>query len=164
MQEALKSCSQMVDRFIQQLRCVLRAERGGALVELALTMPILIVLFVGAAEFASLSYASIEVSNAAMAGAQYGTQSITTEADTVGIQTAASNDAANITLGATTVTPSCICSNGSASTCAVVDCTGSTMEHILTVQTQAAIDPGFHLPGLPSSFTLHGQAVQKVLQ
>ena len=67
MQETMKSFSHLVDGFIQQRRLMVKAERGSALVELALTMPILILLFVGAAEFASLSYASIEVSNAARA-------------------------------------------------------------------------------------------------
>lgn len=164
MQEALKSFSRVINRFVRHGRCVAKAKRGSALVELALSMPILIVLFVGAAEFASLSYTAIEVSDAAKAAVQYGTQSIAYEADTTGIQTAATNDAANITLGPTTVTPSCICSDGTASTCAVGDCSSSTMEHILTVQTQATVDPGFHLVGFPTSYTLYGQAVQKVLQ
>jgi len=34
----------------------------------------------------------------------------------------------------------------------------------MTVQTQATVDPGFHLVGFPTSYTLYGQAVQKVLQ
>lgn len=163
MQKTLSS-SRQISGVVRLLRYAARAESGSALVELALSMPILILLFVGAAEFASLSYKAIEVSDAAMAAVQYGTQSLATEADTTGIQTAATNDAANITLGPTTVTPSCICSDGTASTCAAGDCSSSTMEHILTVQTQATVDPGFHLIGLPTSYTLYGQAVQKVLQ
>lgn len=139
-------------------------ERGGALIELAITVPILVLLLVGAAEFARVEYAGIEVSNAAMAGVQYGGQDATTAADTTGIQTAASNDAPDITLGTTNVSSSCICSDGSASTCLPTDCSGSNIETILTVQTQASFDPLIHLPGIPSTFTLHGQAVQKVLQ
>ncbi len=60
--------------FISRLFGRTRTEKGQALVELALTFPILVMLFVGAAEFARVVYASIEVSNAAMAGVSYGAQ------------------------------------------------------------------------------------------
>jgi hypothetical protein len=99
-----------------------------------------------------------------MAGVQYGGQDAATAADITGIQTAASNDAPNITLGTTAVSHSCICSDGSASTCLATDCSGSNIETILTVQTQATFDPLIHLPGLPTTYTLQGQAIQKVLE
>ncbi|MGC2162892.1 MAG: TadE/TadG family type IV pilus assembly protein [Silvibacterium sp.] len=134
------------------------------MVELALILPIFVVLLVGAAEIARVEYASIEVSNAAMAGVQYGGQDATTAADTTGIQNAAQSDAANITLGTTTTSYSCICSDGTGSTCQPTDCSGSNIETILTVQTQTSFNPIIHLPGLPTTFTLRGQAVQKVLE
>jgi Flp pilus assembly protein TadG len=149
---------------IPHLKCRIGEEKGGALLELALTVPLLALLLVGAAEFARVEYAGIEVSNAAMAAAQYGAQDATTAADTTGIGTAAQNDAPNITLGTTTATTSCICSNGTASTCQPTDCPGSNIETILTVQTQTTFDPLIHLPGLPTTYTLFGQAIQKVLE
>ncbi len=139
-------------------------ERGQALIETAVTLPFLLIVLVGAIEVGRAAYASIEVSNAALAGVQYGAQNATTAADTTGIQTAASNDAQNITLGTTTVSHSCICSDGTGSTCQPTDCHGANIETILTVQTQASFDPGFHFPGLSGAFTLNGQAAQKVLQ
>jgi Flp pilus assembly protein TadG len=140
------------------------SERGGALVELALLLPVFALLLVGAAEIARVEYTAIEVSNAAMAGVQYGAQDATTAADTTGIQNAAQNDAANITI-TTTVEPfACICSDGSASTCQPTDCSGSNIETILTVETQTSFDPVIHLPGLPTTFTLRGHATQKVLE
>jgi Flp pilus assembly protein TadG len=141
-------------------------EKGQALVELALTVPALVLLLVGAAELARVSYASIEVSNAALAGVQYGAQTSTTAGDTIGIQTAASVDAPDLSSGLliTTVSKSCICSNGAASTCLSTDCSGAYIETILTVKTQASVNPLIHLPGIPSTFTLRGQAIQKVLQ
>jgi Flp pilus assembly protein TadG len=150
--------------FISRLFRKTRAEKGQALVELALSFPILVILFVGAAEFARVVYASIEVSNAAMAGVSYGAQNPSTAGDTTGIQNAVSNDALDLTLGTTSVSKSCICSDGSASTCLPTDCSTSNIETILTVQTQATIDPGVHLPGFSTTYTLHGRAVQKVLQ
>ena len=147
--------------FISRLFGRARTEKGQALVELALSFPILVIIFVGAAEFARVVYASIEVSNAAMAGVSYGAQSPTTAGDTTGIQTAVANDAQDLTLGPTTVSKSCICSDGSASTCLSTDCSSSNIETILTVQTQATIDPGVHLPGFATTYTLHGHGHPK---
>jgi Flp pilus assembly protein TadG len=146
------------------MRRGIRGDSGQDLVELALATPILLLLLLGAAEFARLAYAAIEVESAAKAGIQYGSQSATTASDTEGVQTAASNGAPDITLNPTTVTISCICSNGSASTCLRTDCATSHIEEILKVQTQATFDPLIYAPGLPKSFTLHGQATQKVLE
>src|ERR1700734_3835484 len=70
---------------------------GGAIVELALVLPIFSALLLGSAEFARLEYASIEVSNAARAGVAYGSQSSATASDFTGMQTAATNDGPNIT-------------------------------------------------------------------
>ncbi|MGA7856628.1 MAG: TadE family protein [Terracidiphilus sp.] len=151
------------ERVFHRLCRALNKDHGQALVELALAVSLLTLILVGAVEFSRLAYASIEVSNAARAGVSYGAQSITTAADTTGIQTAAQNDASELTLGTTTATTSCICSDGTASTCAAGDCSTSNIERILTVNTQATIDPGFHLPGMASTYTLHGKAIQKVL-
>ena len=151
-------------RSIFGFRLLMGRQEGNALVEFALTMPVLIVLVLGAAELGSITYASVEVANAARAGVSYGCQTSTTAADTTGIQNTAAADAPDVTLGTTTVTTSCICSDGSASTCKTTDCSTSNIETILTVQTQASVTPLIHIPAVPTSFTVHGQAVQKVLQ
>jgi len=145
------------------LRCM-RCRRGNALVETSMLLPVLVALLIAAYEIAAAVYTSIEVSNAALAGVQYGMQSAATAADTKGIQTAASNDVLNIALGTTTVSHSCICANGSASTCQPKDCSDSANITILTVKTQATFTPVLRMPGIPSSFTMYGQAVQKVMQ
>jgi Flp pilus assembly protein TadG len=158
-------------RWMFGLRVGTKTEEGGALVELALTMPVLVLLLVGAAELGWVTYASDEVANAARAGVSYGCQTSNTAADTVGIQNTAIEDAPDITLGTTTATLSCSCSNGSAlgavaanGGCLPSSCSTGQPETILTVQTQASVTPVLHLPGLPPSFTLHGQAIQKVMQ
>jgi Flp pilus assembly protein TadG len=145
-------------------RSIAAEERGQALVETAASAVMLLLLLAGAAEFGSTMYAAIEVQDAAKAGAQYGTQNTTTVADTTGIATAAANNAVHLAAVHPTSSYSCICSDGSASTCKSTDCSSSHMEYILTVKTQSTFTPIFCLPGLPSTFILHGQAVQKVLQ
>jgi len=128
-------------------------------------LPILLLLLVGATEFAMVAYGAIEVSNAANAGADYGSGSAIAAADTAGIQLAANTDAANLPLDPVTVGRSYICSDGTATVGAppVVSCSsGAAVETTLTVNTQAAYSPPIHWPGLPSTFTLKGQAVRKV--
>lgn len=138
---------------------------GQALVETALTVPVLILLLLGVAELGRLAFAAIEVSNAARAGAAYAAQNGSTASDTTGIATAASNDAANLTGLTTTSSISCICSDGTAASCTDNSaCSTSHIEESVTVNTQVSFSPMIHLPGLPTTFTLQGQAVQKCLQ
>ncbi len=148
----------------QRRRTRIVEERAQALVELGLTLPVLAVLLLGAVEFARAAYTGIEVSNAAKAAAQYGAQNSTTAADTTGMQTAATNEAPDISLGTTTVSTSYICSDGSSTTGTPPTCSSATVETILTVNTQATFTPLIHIPGLGGAFTLHGQAIEKCLQ
>lgn len=147
------------------LKICRKSETGGALVETALTAPLLTMLILGAAEFARVAYTAIEVTSAAQAGVTYGAQSGLTASDTAGIQWAATHDGGDVkSLTVSTPILGYICSDGSASTGASGDCANSHMEETVTVKTQATVDPIMHLPGLPTSYTLYGQAVQKCLQ
>ncbi|HEY2467289.1 MAG TPA: TadE/TadG family type IV pilus assembly protein [Terracidiphilus sp.] len=146
------------------------SEGGQALVELALTMPLLIALLFGATELGSVTFEAIELTNSARAAVQYGAQTPITAADTAGILAAAKQDAYDLATsnGTTnftaTVSSTCMCSNGSAAaSCAIASCPTSQLEQVLTVQTSATFTPVIHVPDLPTSFTLHGSAVQRVL-
>jgi len=139
-------------------------ESGQALVESAVAVVLLTTVLIGGAELARVAYAAIEVANAARAGVQYGTQNGFTASDTTGIQTAAANDAANLSGFSATASYTCVCSDGTASTCQATDCANSHIEQTLTVNTQATINPMIHLPGLPRTYTLKGKAVQKCVQ
>jgi Flp pilus assembly protein TadG len=151
------------------LRILRRDESGGSLVETALTSVFLITMMLGSIELARVAYTAIEVANAAKAAVSYGAENIGTVTDTTGIQTVAADDAANLTSLTTTPVVSGICSDGTActgagNTCTNTDCSGVEIEHILTVTTSATYSPLIRVPGLPTSFTLHGKAVQKVLK
>jgi Flp pilus assembly protein TadG len=148
------------------LRACLRklgCQRGQSLIELAVVVPVIALLVFGSVEIAKVIYASVEVSDAAMAGVQYGTRNPIAAADSTGIQNAAAADVPNLNIN-TTSSLSCICSDGSASTCQPTDCSSSNIETVVTVQTQSTIDPMVHFPGLPSTYTVQGKAIQKVLQ
>src|SRR5262245_49450122 len=77
-------------------RRALGCDSGNAVLELVLLCPLFLMLTIGAVEFARLTYAWIEVTNAARAGIAYGAQNRTTAANAAGTQQAAINDAANL--------------------------------------------------------------------
>ena len=148
------------------IRCAgMRNDTGQSLVELALMFPIFILLLIGAAEFGRLAYAAIEVSNAARAGASYGSLSRSRAADLTNIELVASADAANLTGVTATATNFCACSTGGTITCstALTDCPSpARVIDYLQVNTSATFDPLFHLSGLPTTFALSGQAIMRV--
>jgi Flp pilus assembly protein TadG len=80
-----------MDYFVKNVRHV-RSQTGQALVEMALIVPILVLLIVGVIEIGRYAYISILVGNAARAGAAFGTQNLTTNGNTTEINNAANND------------------------------------------------------------------------
>jgi Flp pilus assembly protein TadG len=145
----------------------IRSDIGQAFVELALVMPIFVVLLVGAAEFGRLAYIGIEVSNAARAGVAYGAQNHITASDTLGMTTAAKNDGSNVTILSATASHFCQCSGAGSSTCSSGDCatpTGNRILEFVQVNTTAGVDALFYVPGLPHTYTLTGQAIMRVEQ
>jgi len=155
----------------------LRGDSGNALVEVALTISLLgIPLMAGTAQMGLVVYYSIEVADAAKAGATYGMQSLTYASDTAGMTLAAQAEASD--LGSSlSATPSSYyaCSlaiNGTqytgtnAQSNATTACTGGT-NHALEfakVTTSATVAPLIHCPGLPKTFALNGVSVMEVEQ
>ena len=149
-------------------RRTMHNDAGQSLVELALVAPVFFLLLLGAAEFGRLAYAGIEVNNAARAGVAYGAQSFATASDVTGIEMAATNDAANVIGLTTTPITFCSCADapGGPVDCfsASTTCAGSHVLNYLKVSTSATVKPLIPYPGLPSSFTLTGQAIMRVGQ
>jgi Flp pilus assembly protein TadG len=145
-------------------------EEGSALVELAISLPLLSLMLLGAAEFARLAYASIEVVNGAHAAAMYASSSLAASGDTGGITNAALADAGNLqggnAISVTSVTKACTCSSGpnpaNCSDNATCQSNGAAMITTVTVQTQATFSTLIHIPGGTPTFTLHGQSAQVV--
>jgi len=152
-------------RILRLLRRAFRSNRGHAFVELALLMPIFTLVIVGSAEFARLAFAGIEVRDAARAGAEYGAQNHGTAQNTSGMQSAATNDSPNVTNITAAASTFCTCSNGTSVTCAnaASNCSARIAEYV-QVDTSAVVNPTFHVPGLPSTYTLKGRAVIRVEQ
>jgi len=154
---------------VSALRGLARADDGGALHELALSVGIFASLLIGITELGRFAYYSILVANAASAGVQYGAQTLETADDVSGMQTAAENDAGTGVLSATpTASSYCECypSPGTAITCSSSPgCTGSNHEvYYVTVTVTGTYSSLFHYPGLPTSVTVSRTAVMRVTQ
>jgi len=75
------------------------AQRGSAIVELTLLVPLFLLMLLGTADFARVFYTALSVSQAARAGVQYGAQDNEKSKDYAGMQKAAqlaAQDIANI--------------------------------------------------------------------
>lgn len=149
-------------------------ERGVALVELALALPALMMLLVGLIEFGRLAYFTIEVGNAAHAGAQYGSLSPTNTM--AGMQEAALGDGQNTIDPAMTATAQSVCTCWSVSTqsespspptpsaCSLPCSSGGYRVTYAQVTVTGTINTLFNYGalGLPSSWTVSRTARMRV--
>ncbi len=153
---------------------LLRDESGNALIELALmTAFIGVPLLLGTMETGFLVYDSIEISDAAYAGALYGMQSATFAAESSTIISTAQAEAADFGT-ALSVTPtayyacSLAISGTQYSTQAAANsaCTGGTNHALefIQVTTSATVTPIVHCPGLAKTYTLTGTSTLEVEQ
>lgn len=163
-----------------------RDNRGAALVELAMITPLFFLLMMGAVELGRVAYYSIEVENAARAGASFGAVNIGNANLTSSVQQAAKNDAPDVSnLIVVTQGSACVCesmttatnspsfnpSSGTTSctSAAINSCTvesSTTLDSVIqyvTVSTSANIDPLIHVPGLPTSYALTGYSAMRIL-
>jgi Flp pilus assembly protein TadG len=137
---------------------------GQASVEMAFSVPLLIVLLLVAVEAGRICLVATGLSSAARAGVQYGAQNLTTVSDTSGMQNAAKADAPNLTGMTATASYYCECSDGSASTCLATDCASSHRLTYVKVNTSATYTPLVNWPGIPTTTTLTSQAIMRVNQ
>jgi len=140
------------------------SKRGQSVVEFALIATILASLMLAASDFSRMFFMSIAVNNAARAGAQYGSQSLITAADSGGMQTAATTDASNVT-GLTATASQCTCGTSTnVSACATNYCTNNPGATYVTVNTSATFTTFVNYPGIPHTVALTGKAIMQVQQ
>lgn len=146
------------------------AERGQSVLEMALIVPLLILLLLGIIEVGRYAELAIVVANAARTGAVYGAQNLATAANTGGIQDAVQNDA---NLG--TAQPYGTCSTGvlcvnsqdgllpsvnpSLSPCQAIGDTLAPLPYVI-VQTKFTTSALFS----STQFTFHGCAQMQVAE
>jgi Flp pilus assembly protein TadG len=158
----------------------MKMQRGVALVEFAIVVPILIMLLVGLIEYGRYLYFTIEVGNAAHAGAQYGSRTQSSGVDFTGMKNAAIADGQNaivpLTVSNITAQNVCTCWNSatqtqtpatpSTSACSQNCTTGGRQVTYAQVTVTGTMSPLFNYAylGLPSSWTVTRTATIQVLE
>jgi Flp pilus assembly protein TadG len=139
-------------------------QSGQAILELAVVLPILLMLTLGVIEFGRAAYYDIEVSDAARAGAQYASQSLADAEDFTNIQAAAlSNSQSDMgfAVNVNAPTQSCVCPGGGvAGSCPASGCAYPLV--YVTVTTSYDLPPLFSYPGISSTFNLTGSSTLPV--
>jgi len=153
-----------------------RSELGGALVELAVALPVLIIVFAGTIDFARVFYTAMNLTNAARAGAQYGGHNAAQSGDIATMLTTATS--ATGLSGVTAVASrTCQCANdtGTFSPTAPVNdclspeaisCPGRHVVITVTVTTSTTFNTimSFGIPGFMRSLSLSRSATMRVFQ
>lgn len=139
------------------------AARGAALVELAITLPLLVVILFGTVDFGRVFRNAMIVINAARAGAQYGAQDVGNSGNTPQMVAAANAvlSANGLTTGpAPTASSLCQCVSDAgtftptipANTCTAT-CTGGHLAVSVSVSVTRTFSMLAPYPGLPNGVT-----------
>jgi Flp pilus assembly protein TadG len=155
-----------------------RSESGNAIVELAVALPMMVMLLVGTADFARVFYQAIELTNAARAGVQWGARDPGSAVDSDGMRTAAIN-AVNITGMTFPVAPpwyTCECANAAGTfsptspgpnNCTdppATSCPSAGTFRVITVSVTVTktFNTIARYPGIPASIPLSRTAIMRV--
>ncbi|MBI5395823.1 MAG: pilus assembly protein [Verrucomicrobia bacterium] len=118
---------------------------GQALAELAILLPLLIIIVLGAADYGRVYYHFVTIESAAAAGAQYGCVSTTKAADANGIRLAAMRQLQDITNANPVVT-------------------SSVNNSVLTVKVTATFSTVLHWPGMPNGAVITRGTQMRILK
>ena len=144
-------------------------DRGSAIIELAVALPVLVVILIGTIDFARVFYTGISLTNAARAGAQFGASSIAQSTNFAGMRNAATS-AVNITGVTANATALCQCATDAGvfsptspvNSCTAT-CSGGHIVNTVTVTTSKTFDLVIGgLPGVPNSIPLTRTATMRV--
>lgn len=129
------------------------SEEGNSLVEVALFLPLLLLLLMGVVDFGRAYYLADEVAGAAQAGAVYGMQN---SSDTTGMANAAKLNAPDVSGMTATGAWGCECSDGThrSANCTSAPSCSVNVVYYATVTTTATYRPVIPWPGIGSSMTI----------
>lgn len=136
-----------------------RDSRGGALVELALALPLMLIVFFATVDFSRALYYSMALTNAARAGAQYCSISPANSVDTTGTLAVTNNASPSIS-GFSSSAPgaACFCAtDGGTFTSASCTATCPGGQHLVvtcSVTTSGTFSRVTPYPGIPATVPL----------
>lgn len=140
-----------------------RYQQGVAVIEMAIVLPFLILLLLGAADFARLYNAKIKIDAASRAGVHYGSRLLANATDHAGMVAVAQTDAALVGMTAS-ATDFCYC-NGQppavvcASSCSPPD---TQPQRYVEVVTGYTFHTTVSYPGIPSPVNLTATSRMRV--
>ena len=139
--------------FRRRLRRGFASERGNAMVELAVAIPILLLLAIGVADYARLYFAEIAVANSARSGAEYGVKtSGIVDSMKYGAQLEAGKDSVGMVITAGTF---CTCPSGPPPDCVTGSCGSYGVPRAFdSVAVKKSVKFFFHYLGLPDSVVI----------
>ena len=144
----------------------LRSEEASSLVEMAVLLPLLLLLLLGAVDFGRGYYLASEVASAAHAGAEFAVQNADNiSGESTSITNAAKSDAPDVP-GISVAAPvwGCECSDGTSysANCATMP-TGCSANWVykVTITASATYTPMFAWPGIPSTIALSSSATMR---
>ncbi len=135
---------------------------GSAIVELALVLPMLMLILVGTIDFGRLFFEAVTVVDAARAGVQYGSRSNTFSGDYDGMKAAADDNARDLDATTPSAVRFCKCENGNDVDCVTGTCAEGVPQVYVRVEIQKTFDVMVGLPGIPSTTALTRQATFRV--
>jgi Flp pilus assembly protein TadG len=144
-----------------------RRQRGAALVEVAVAVILLCFIALGTADFGRVSYMAMALTNAARAGAIYGTQSLAKSSDFAGMETAAARSAAaDVGVINTSASRTCECQVGSGTPTVMGSCPPiGTCTGTVRIRVKVIASKTFNMikafPGLPGTVSLSRTAIMR---
>lgn len=143
-----------------------KGERGQSMIELALLLPMMLLILIGVIEFGRAAYFYLEVADAAKAGAQYGSQSMADAVNGPGILQAAENNAVDLPTslnGLLSSQVTCTCpGTGVASPCGgTLGCAYPTV-YVTVMVINYPLHPLFSFPAVPSTFYINNYSTTMV--
>jgi Flp pilus assembly protein TadG len=138
-------------------------EKGSSFIEVAILLPVMLLMCCGTMDFARVMYAGIEVANAARAGVQFGALTPGNSGNTNGMVQAALSDAADLGSGVTaTARNFCECVGGTSEVdCSTSTC-GTTPSGYVSVTANYTFNTLIPWPALPQTVSLTRTARMRV--
>jgi len=137
-----------------------RFHSGTALIEFALTAPLLLTLLAAVLNYGMFLRIATCLADAARAGAQYGSQSAINAQDLAGMQTRAINAEPTISGMSAAASRFCQCPGGASVSCSG-SCAGGAIETYVKVTVTADYPAFFRYSGLPYSGALGATAIMR---
>lgn len=127
--------------------------RGVATAEMALLLPLMVMLLLGVIDFGRIFYEAVTVVSAARAGVSYGSLRENLSQDTARIKQLSEEDAQNLDEISVTVKRFCECADGSLVSCSSVCADGPSLVYV-KVTAEKTFRTLISYPGIPDPITI----------